>query len=96
MSDKGIKKWKLEVNSSPTFYAGSDKSKIKKLFFGEKEVIGINSETNSILTWLNSDECQTNFFPNEMIRSMLKLNESQVIFLLEATASSEDENEYHV
>ena len=39
------------MNTIPTLYAGSEKYKIQKLFMTEEVIIGINSETNNIVTW---------------------------------------------
>jgi hypothetical protein len=94
LSEVGIKKWKLESNTTPVLFAGSDKSKVEKLFFSEQEtVIGINSKNKNIVTWKNPNECESSSFPTEAIMCMQKLNEKYVILLLEASViSCEDEN----
>lgn len=97
ISNKGVKRWKLESNSEPVLLVESDHYPIEALYFsGEDQVVGVNTEKKYIITWKNNTECVISNFPNEIIRKIIRLNETQACLLLEATASKEIENEHQV
>lgn len=49
--------------------------------------MGINVEKKYILIWKNDKEVTIHNFPTEVIRKMMKVNDTQVCLLLEATIS---------
>lgn len=48
------------------------------------------------MIWKNDKEVIIHNFPNEVIRKMMKVTDTQVCLLLEATISKEFENEFQV
>lgn len=62
----------------------------------EGDLVGINVEKKYILIWKSDKEVTIHNFPNEVIRKMMKVNDTQVCLLLEATISKELENEFQV
>ena len=60
------------------------------------QLVGINFTKRYITTWKNHQEVAISNFPNEVIKKIMRVNESQVCLLLEATKSKELENEYQV
>jgi hypothetical protein len=66
---------------------------VEHLYFGEsEEIIGINTEKKYVINWKNPTECRISNFPNEIIKKIIKINETQACLMLEATASREEEN----
>lgn len=92
----GIKRWKLETNAEPVLFVASDKHQIKQLFLAEGKVVGINKESNSVVIWDSPEVSHSHSFPNEVIRRVIKVDEKLAFFLLEATASSQEENDFLV
>jgi hypothetical protein len=50
-------------------------------------LVGINVEKKYILIWKNDKEVIIHNFPNEVIKKMMKVSDTQVCLLLEATIS---------
>ncbi len=48
------------------------------------------------MIWKNADEVIIHNFPDEIIKKIMKVNETQICLLLEATLSKEIENEVQV
>ena len=63
---------------------------------GNGELVGINFEKKYIMIWKNDKEVTIHNFPNEIIKKMIKVNDTQICLLLEATISREFENEFTV
>ena len=96
ISDLGLKRWKLETNAEPELFVSSDKYQIEQLFFCGEKVIGLNREKSNVIVWDTPETCEAHSFPSEVIRKAIKVDETKVFFLLEATASCLEENEFHV
>ena len=89
--------WKLESNTEPVLYVESDKAEIQDLYLNDKGyLVGINFEKKYIMVWKNDQEVIIHNFPNETIKKILKVNDTQVCLLLEATKSKEIEHEFQV
>lgn len=58
--------------------------------------MGVNLEKKFILIWKSDKEVIIHNFPNEVIKKIMKVNDTQVCLLLEATLSKEVENEVQV
>lgn len=95
-SNLGLKRWKLQVNAEPELYVSSEKYQITQLFFWGQKIVGLNRENYNIVIWENPEVCHAHSFPNEVIRKVIKVDENRVFFLLEATATCLEENDFHV
>lgn len=56
----------------------------------------MNLEKKTIIVWKNDKDLIIHNFPNEIIRKILRINDTQVCLMLEATISKEVDNEYQV
>lgn len=71
-------------------YTESEKYPVENLYLnGKGELVGINIEKKFILIWKSDKEVIIHNFPNEVIKKIMKVNETQVCVLLEATLSKE-------
>lgn len=97
ISNKGVKRWKLEPNAVPVLYASSEEYPVESLYVADGGVlVGISLEKRWVLVWRSEQEMVHHSLPNEVIRKVIKMNDSQVCLMLEATISKEVENEYQV
>lgn len=97
ISNKGVKKWKLEPNAVPVFYANSEEYPVENLYITDSgSLVGINLEKRWILVWKNELEVIIHSFPNEVIKKIIKMSDTQACLMLEATISKEVENEFTV
>jgi hypothetical protein len=65
ISDQGVKKWRLENNSEPVFYAESDNYQVENLYLtADGELVGINMEKKIVVCWKTEKDVTIHNFPN--------------------------------
>jgi hypothetical protein len=51
--------------------------------------VGVNTETKYVIIWKDENECEIENFPTEIVKRILKIDETRAFLLLEATSSSQ-------
>lgn len=83
ISNKGVKKWRLESNAVPVLYANSDDYPVENLYVTDSgSLVGINLEKRWVLVWRNEQEAIIHSFPNEVIKKVIKMTDSLACLML--------------
>lgn len=96
ISNRGVKRWRLDANAVPVYYANSEEYPVESLYVTPTALVGINLEKRWVVVWRGEAEATIHSFPNEIIRKVIRMTDSLACLMLEATISKETENEFQV
>lgn len=73
-------------------YANSEEYPVENLYVSGEGLVGVNLEKRWVVVWGSEQEAIIHSFPNEVIKKIIRMSDTQACLMLEATISKEVDN----